>query len=113
MQSIQALSAESSSSMADAVGMTVQPSGNLDVRHSLGRIQDHPRPLHITPRRRDLTRATLELVALLSAQLDHEAAGPGHNHHFAAPRQPPSHNPKDFRTALLVVRAPLTSVRRT
>jgi len=102
MQSIQPLGAESSSSAADAVGMAVQARSDLDIGHLLGRIQDHPRALHIPPRRRDLARAALELVALVSAQLDHIAAGPGHDHHFAAPRQPPSHNPKDFRTALLV-----------
>jgi hypothetical protein len=81
--------------------VTIQAGADLDVSHPLSRIQDHPRALHVTPWRRHLPRATLKLVALLSAQLDHEAAGPGHDHHFAAPRQPPSHNPKDFRTALL------------
>jgi hypothetical protein len=85
--------------------MAIQASGDLDVSHPLGRIEDHPRTLHGTPRRRDLPRTTLELVALLSAQLDHVAARPGHDHHFAAPRKPPSHNPKDLRMAPLARRA--------
>jgi hypothetical protein len=65
--------------------MAIQTGSDLDIGHPLGRIEDHPRTLHVTPRRRDLTRATLELVALVSAQLNPVAAGPGHNHHFAAP----------------------------
>jgi len=44
--------------------MTIQTSGDLDIRQPLSRIQDHPRALHIPPRRRDLPRTTLELVAL-------------------------------------------------
>jgi hypothetical protein len=82
--------------------MAVQTRGDLDIGHPLGRVEDHPRALNITPRRCDLPRATLELVALASAQLDHVAAGPGHDDHCAAPRQPPSHNPKDFRPDPLV-----------
>src|SRR5215213_5884125 len=81
--------------------MAIQARGDLDIGQPLGRIKDHPCALHVTPRRRDLPRATLKLLTLLSAQLDHEATGPGHDHHFAAPRQPPSHNPEDFRTAPL------------
>src|SRR4051794_13447269 len=110
LQPVQALGTESSSPTADAVGMAVQPRGDLHVGHPLGRIKDHPRSLHITPRRRDLPRATLELVALVSAQLDHVAARPGHDDHFAAPRPPPSHNPKHFRTGVLAaVRVPRTT----
>ncbi|MCA1701661.1 MAG: hypothetical protein LC790_23320 [Actinobacteria bacterium] len=71
--------------MTDAIGMAIQAGGDLDVSQPLSRIQDHPRALHVTPRRCDLPRTTLELVALLSAQLDHVMAGPGHDHHFAAP----------------------------
>jgi len=81
--------------------MAIQASGDLDVGQPLGRIEHHPRALHIPPRGRDLPPTTLKLVALVSAQLDHVAAGPGHDHQFAAPRQPPSHNPQDFRTAPL------------
>ena len=81
--------------------MAVQAGRDLDIGHPLGRVEDHPRPLHITPRRRDLPRTTLELLALVSAQLDHVAARPGHDKHFAAPHRPPSHNPKHFRPALL------------
>jgi hypothetical protein len=74
--------------------MAVQAGGDLDVGHALGRVKDHPRALHITPRRRDLARTPLKLITLVSAQLDHVAAGPGHDHHFAAPHQAPSHNPE-------------------
>src|SRR4051812_44144730 len=73
--------------------MAIQASGDLDVSHPLGRVEDHPRPLHVTPRRRDFPRTTLELVALLSAQLDHVAAPPGAHPPLAPPRKPPSHNP--------------------
>jgi hypothetical protein len=65
--------------------MAIQTRGDLDVRHPLGCVEDHPRALHVTPRRCDLARATLKLTALVSAQLDHVAAGPRHKHHFAAP----------------------------
>jgi hypothetical protein len=59
--------------------MAIQARGDLDIGQPLGRVKDHPRALHITPRCRDLSRATLELIALVSAQLDHIAAGPGHD----------------------------------
>jgi hypothetical protein len=81
--------------------MTIQASGDLDIGHPLSRIEDHPRALHVTPRRRDLPRTTLKLTALVSAQLDHVAAGAGHDHQIAAPHRSPLHDPKDFRTALL------------
>jgi hypothetical protein len=58
--------------------MAIQPGGDLDIGHPAGRIQDHPRALHVPPRRRDLPRTALKLVALISAQLDHVAARPGH-----------------------------------
>jgi hypothetical protein len=80
LQPVQALSAEPSSPAADAVGMAIRACGDLDIGHPLGRVEDHPRALHLTPRRRRLTRATLELVALVSAQLDPAAAAPGTNH---------------------------------
>jgi hypothetical protein len=86
-QSIQSLGAESSSSAADAVGMAIEPGGDLDIGHPLGRVEDHPRALHITPRCRDLPRTTLELATLNSAQLDHLAAGPGHGCEFTATHQ--------------------------
>jgi hypothetical protein len=82
--------------------MAVQPRRDLDVRHPFGRIEDHPRALHIPPRRCHLARAPLELAALLSAQVDHIAAGPGHDDQFVASHEPPAHNPEDFRMAPLV-----------
>ncbi|MCA1678720.1 MAG: hypothetical protein LC790_20750 [Actinobacteria bacterium] len=68
--------------------MTVQAGSNLDIGHAFGRVEDHPRALHITPRRRDLSRATLKLVALVSAELDHVATGPGHDQQLRRVRQP-------------------------
>jgi hypothetical protein len=59
--------------------MAVQPGGDLRVGHTLGRIEKHPRALHITPRRGHLTCAALKLITLLSAQLDPIAARPGHD----------------------------------
>jgi hypothetical protein len=93
LQPAQTLGTEPSSSVADAIGMTVQTGSDLDVGHPRGRIPDRPRALHIPPRRRDLPRTTLKLVALPGAQL-RVAARPGRDHHFATRRQPTSHNPE-------------------
>jgi hypothetical protein len=60
--------------------MTIEPGSDLDIGHALGRVEDHPCPLHITPRRRDLTSAALKLIALVTAQLDPVTARPGHDH---------------------------------
>jgi hypothetical protein len=60
--------------------MTIEPGGDLRVGHSLSGLEDHPCPLNITPRRRDPTRAPLKLIALVTAQIDPIAAGPGHDH---------------------------------
>jgi hypothetical protein len=68
--------------------MAVQARRDLDIGQPRGRIENHPRALHITPRRRYLPRATLKLIALLSAQLDHEATDPRHDHQFR--RTPPA-----------------------
>jgi hypothetical protein len=47
--------------------MTIEPGGDLGIGHALGRVEDHPCPLHITPRRRDLTSAPLKRIALVTA----------------------------------------------
>src|SRR3954451_19719875 len=59
LQSVRTLGAEPSSSVGDAVGMAIQASSDLDIRHVRSRIEDHPRSLHLTSRRRHLPRATL------------------------------------------------------
>jgi hypothetical protein len=82
--------------------MTIDPHRDLLVGQTIGRIEDQPRPLHVPKRQCRRLRAPLKLDAFVSRQLDPKTAGPGHEHHFAASRPPPSHNSTRFRTALLV-----------
>lgn len=96
-QPIQTLSAKSSSSSRHAVRRAVQPRGDVDVLHPLGRVEHDPCALHHPPRQRHRRRAPLKLDALVLRQLDHMAAGPGHKHYFAVSRQPPLHNPQNLR----------------
>jgi hypothetical protein len=96
-QAIQTLSAKSSSSPRDAVGRAVQPGGDVDVLHPLGRVEHDPCALHHPPRQRHRRRAPLKLDAFVLRQLDHMPAGPGHKHYFAVSRQPPLHNPQNLR----------------
>jgi hypothetical protein len=103
-KSLETTLAKPRSPAADDLWMAVEPGSDLRVLRALGGIEDHPRPLHLTPGRRHRPRPPLKLNALLAAQLDHMAAPPRHDHPFARDRPPPSHNPKDFRTRLLAPR---------
>jgi hypothetical protein len=69
--------------------MAVQPRRDIDIAHPLSRVKHDPSALDLTPRRGHLPRATLKLDTLVSAKLDHVAAGPGHDHYFRR-RQPRS-----------------------
>jgi hypothetical protein len=98
LKATQTLSAKSSSPARHAVGRTVQAGSDIDVLHPLGRVEHDPRALHHPEGQRHRRRAPLKLDAFVLRQLDHMPAGPGHDHYFAAPRQPPLHNPQNLRT---------------
>jgi hypothetical protein len=79
LKPIQALREKPGSSPRDAICRAVQPSGDIDVLQSIGRIQDHPRALHRPKRQRDRARPPLKLDSLLGEEFDHIRAGPGHD----------------------------------
>src|SRR5205085_3997354 len=94
LKALQTLSAKSSSPPSDAVRRAIQPGGDVDVLHPLGRVEHDPRALHHPEGQRHRRRTPLKLDTFLLRQLDHMPASPGHEHYFAAPRQPPLHNPQ-------------------
>jgi hypothetical protein len=65
--------------------MAIDAHSNLLVGQTVSRIQDQPRPLHITKRQRRRLRPLLKLGTILSRQLDRITAGPRHEDLFAAP----------------------------
>jgi hypothetical protein len=103
LKALQTLGAKSSAPPSDAVRRAVQPGGNIDVLHPLGGVEHDPRALHDAEGQRHRRRAPLKLDAFILRELDLMPAGPGHEHYFAAPQQPPLHNPQNFRTPPLAV----------
>ncbi len=85
----EALCTESSAPLADDLGVAVEPPRDLLVLQPRGRVQDQPRALHLAPGQGRRPGAPLELGTLVSAQLDHVAAGPGHDDYFYVVRPPP------------------------
>jgi hypothetical protein len=79
LKPIQALGSEPRSSTRDAVRRAIESGGDVDVLHTLGRVQDHARALHCPKRQRDRARTTLKLSPLLGGELDHVRAGPRHD----------------------------------
>ena len=79
LKPIQPLDTEPGSSPGDAIRRAVQPCSDVDVLHPLGRVENHPRPLDSTERKRDRARPTLKLHPLLVGKLDHMLASPGHD----------------------------------
>jgi hypothetical protein len=79
LEPVQPLSPEPLSSSGDAVGRTVQPGRDIDVLHPVGRVENHPRPLHRSERQRDRARLSLKLSPLLLGELDHLGADPRHD----------------------------------
>jgi hypothetical protein len=69
--------------------MAIDPDRDLLVLQARGGVEDQPRPLHIAIRKRRRPRTPLKLATFLAAELDPVAAGPGHEHYFAAPRTNP------------------------
>jgi hypothetical protein len=76
---IEPLGPESLSSPRDAIGRAVQPSRDIDVLHPVGRVENHPRPLHRPERQRDRARPPFELSPFLLAEFDHQSAGSRHD----------------------------------
>ena len=70
---------------------------------TLGRVQDHPRPLHRAELQRDHACPPLQLTTLLLGELDHMLAGPRHDTQFPAPPVIPPNTPQDSRTRPLAV----------
>jgi transposase len=84
--------------------MAIDAHRDLLILQALGGVEDQSRALHIPKRQRRRLRPPLELGTVLSRQLDPITAGPRHDHHFAPPHPPPSHNSTRFRTAPLAIR---------
>ena len=101
LKPIQPFSTEPLSSPGDAIDGAVQPRGDVDVLHPVGRVEDHPRPLHHPERQRDRDRPPLKLNPLGFAELNRHRAGPGRVHSSALRRYPFTHTPQNLRTCLL------------
>jgi len=102
LKPIQPLSPKPGSSPGNTVRRTVQPCGDIDVLHPLGRVEHHPRPLHHPEWQRDRACPPFKLRPLFLGELDHLGARPGHNTYFYAPIIIPPNRPQNFRTRQLV-----------
>jgi hypothetical protein len=69
-EALEPLGPESSPPLADALGRAVESFGYLRIGHTLGRVEDHPRPLDLTKRHGLRVGQAPELLLLLAAQLD-------------------------------------------
>ena len=90
--------------------MTIAADRDHLVSQPLGRIQNHPRALHIAVCERRCARTPRKLATILLVKLDRVAADPGHDLLFDAAQRPPLHNPTNFRMAPLAGRKRTSAV---
>jgi len=102
LESFQALFEETSSPAANDAGRGVETGGDLDVASAFGRIEHDPRSLHLSPLALLSPGHSLELPALLAAELNPVAGGA--RHRTLIPRGHPdsfTDSGQYLRTALL------------